>query len=246
MNTRAIPVLVLSAMCSANGYCEEASLSLGAFVTNKSSVYEGGGNKNSPYPFVDGYWGPFFISNGQLGSFIAGNDHWGFALAAGLANLEDKSRGHSKQLAGMHKLEDVFVGSVQAFIETHYGQLSASYEKDISHQHNGYSANVGYRYSLEVGHWLIEPAFSATWINESISEYYYGVQHNEVTSNRAAYQPGSASYLKTELNLVYFFNRYHAVALGVSYSQLSNEITDSPIVNHTSTSSALVGYVYSF
>lgn len=246
MNTRVMPVLALSAMCSTNAYSEEASLSLGAFMTNKSSVYQGGEDQNTPYPFVDAYWGPVFISNGQVGSFIAGSDRWGLALAIGLADLEDKSRDDIKQLKGMDKLNTVFVGTVQSFIETDYGQFSAGLQQDISNQHKGYSANLGYSYSLELGHWLIEPAISATWINEDISDYYYGVGQNEVTRNRAAYQPGSASYLNTELNLVYFFNRNHALALGVSYSQLSNNISDSPIVNHSSTSSAMIGYVYSF
>lgn len=246
MNTKVVPVLALSAMCHTNAFSEEASLSLGAFMTNKSPVYQGGESQNSPYPFIDAHWGPLFISNGQAGSFIAGSDQWGLALAIGLADIEDKSRDDSKQLKGMHKLNTVIVGTVQSFIDTDYGQFSAGLEQDISNQHKGYAANVGYSYSLELGHWLIEPAISATWINEDISNYYYGVEKKEVTSNRAAYQPGSASYLNTEINLVYFFNRNHALALGISYSHLSNNISDSPIVNHSSTSSAMVGYVYSF
>lgn len=92
----------------------------------------------------------------------------------------------------------------------------------------------------------VTPALSLNWQNDSLVDHYYGVSAANATASRAAYNADSVVNTSISITAGYpvtpkinAFGAIRAELLGV-------EISDSPIVDEDTISSATFGVVYSF
>lgn len=77
-------------------------------------------------------------------------------------------------------------------------------------------------------------------------DYYFGVRDSEVRPNRAAYSAGAATNLDAGVRLDYAFTRQHNIFLDVGMRRWGAAVTDSPLVDRSTTASLRVGYLYRF
>ena len=92
----------------------------------------------------------------------------------------------------------------------------------------------------------MEPSIFVTWLSDDYVDYYYGVTSDEATLYRASYKGGKTVNTGVELNVGYNFNQSQQLVLIANYTNLGNSITDSPIVEGSSTASITVLYLYLF
>ena len=79
--------------------------------------------------------------------------------------------------------------------------------------------------------WVLTPSAGITWQSNNLTDYYYGVEWDEVTGSRPYYSAGDAWNPFVSLTTQYYFTEKWSSLVMLSYEWLDNEISDSPIVN---------------
>lgn len=152
----------------------------------------------------------------------------------------------SPALTGMEKRESAFDTGLSITGNTGWGSLNLELMGNISSAHEGFEATASYQLPYVSGRWMVAPSVGLSWMDDSLVDYYYGVQAHEATTDRPAYFGNSTVNLFAEVTGGYQFNeRIHLLA-GVKYTQFGNEITDSPIVDHDFQTTAFTALLFKF
>ncbi len=255
MKMKSLPIVAIPALFCVNSYCSEpmteknmmakSGLSVGAIFVKSDPLALGGKSEYSVLPVIDGYWGPLFINDEGVGSYIMGGTNWGVSLSLDLEGIDNK-RGDSQRLSDMPKLDQVVLCSLKFQTEHSWGAVSMGFDHDVSKKHHGYTVHVSYQYPIAIGPLNILPTVTGTWLSHETTNYYYGVQNKYAKPGRARYKPGSATTLNFELMLIYAFNEHDAFTGGLSQQRVSKNISNSPIVGNSHAMDVWFGYVYTF
>ena len=92
----------------------------------------------------------------------------------------------------------------------------------------------------------ITPAFSLNWQDESLVDHYYGIDASQATAARAQYNAGTVINSAVSLTTGYSISSKLNAFGALRFEHFGSEITDSPIVDTDSVSSASFGLVYTF
>lgn len=241
-----IPAITTSALLGAQAHGEESTLTIGSALMLSSSSYQKGKSVDTLIPLIEGYWDNLFISGDRAGGFIAGDDDWALAIVIGIGRTSDAKRGDSPTLKDMPSLNDVTVGGFTLFTEKISGEYSLDVAHDISGNHNGYTAELMYRYPIRAGAWTIYPELMGRWMSHEVSEYYYGVSRENSRVDRPYYRPGPAYQCHIGVSAEFSIDRHHTIDYGMGYRRLSDNIRESSIIKRAYTSHYTIGYTYTF
>ncbi|MFU2510140.1 MipA/OmpV family protein [Pseudoalteromonas sp. ASV78] len=92
----------------------------------------------------------------------------------------------------------------------------------------------------------ITPRLAVNWFDEEYVSYYYGVQQTEVNAQRAFYAGDSAVNIELGIRSNYMINKNNFIIFDLEATSLATEIKDSPIVDSSTETRALLGYIYYF
>ena len=95
-------------------------------------------------------------------------------------------------------------------------------------------------------HTMLTPYVTANWLDNKYVDYYYGVRAAEATAGRTAHVGKGGLNVDIGLRAIHQFDRHHSMLLDVGMTRLAKQIKDSPLVNRSSTSKVILGYVYNF
>lgn len=114
---------------------------------------------------------------------------------------------------------------------------------DITNTHQGLEFRAAY--SLPISENL-SVSVGGSWKDKKFTNYYYGIEAQEVDSSRAAYQTGSS--VSPFIRVSYRFSDTIAKGWRISleHQQLPSEITQSPIVAEESVTTFFIGKRFSF
>ena len=102
-------------------------------------------------------------------------------------------------------------------------------------------------YPIYTRHLFILPSISFEYFGQNITDYYFGIDTSEASVNRPEYSPGSAWGSGFRVYMERPINDHWSVISMLRYIHVSNEISNSPIVNSRSESySAHLGVLWSF
>lgn len=205
-------------------------------------------------PFVDGDANTtaYVVSRDQDGFDISGatlsfskTDTQQLYVGAGLDDWDYK-RGDSPQLSDMHGLDRAINLRVGGAWKLPSGALNAEIGKDVA-AHEGAQAHL--RYTLN----SIAPAQSGLsarpylegqWLSSDMTDYYVGVNADEVKAGRPAYQAGDALALKAGVKLEQPLNARWTLVGDVNATSYDSAISDSPIVENSTVWGGQVGLTY--
>jgi len=225
---------------------QDTYLSLGTGYIQRSSIYLQGKNNNSEYVSIDAYWGPLFFIDYKIGAYFSESNDWAFSLSYGLDNREDTDRGGSQLLKDLPQLNSIFLASINGELHHDAGDLAITYSIDTSNEHNGKMIDLDYSYPWVIDKHSVSFELSVSWISKEVSQYYYGIEIEDIKENRPAYK------LKNEINWSYGLNySYHInpnifSSASITLNKLSNRIRNSPIVEKPNSNSLLFGINYIF
>jgi len=111
---------------------------------------------------------------------------------------------------------------------------------------NGQTVKLGAERGFTTGRVRLTPHLGVTWMNNEYVNYYYGVKSSEVSSTRAAYNGKSTANVDAGVRADYSLTTAQSVFLDLSVTHYGSGITDSPLVDRSTSPSLRLGYVYKF
>jgi len=152
----------------------------------------------------------------------------------------------SPALVGMTERKGSFWYGATAVWRNAVADISIEWLADASDHSGGQRAKLSVAHAFDSGKFEFTPRVSATWLSDDFVDYYFGVGETEALPNRAAYLGDAAVNFEAGLRATYRFRPKQSVFLDVGVETLDDVIKDSPIVDGSTQSVLLVGYVYMF
>lgn len=125
--------------------------------------------------------------------------------------------------------------------------VSLEWMLDATGDSEGQRMTVGLEKQFHFGeHLMLTPSVTATWMDDTYVDYYYGVRTSEARTGRAAFVADSTMNTDFSLRTDYMFDQHHAAFAMLQYTALGSEIEDSPLTDRSSETMVLMGYMYRF
>ncbi|TQV75119.1 MipA/OmpV family protein [Aliikangiella marina] len=144
----------------------------------------------------------------------------------------------------LKKREFSILGGIEYSTPLNDGQLQFNVLKDISDVHSGSEIRLAYAYPFANSG--LNATFGLTWKDKSMTDYYYGVDQDEVVDDRGYYQAGAS--LNPFIRLSWQQQNVHTSTwrFVFEYQKLDSEIADSPIVDKDHILTLFIGKQFSF
>ena len=131
--------------------------------------------------------------------------------------------------------------------QTDVGTFNASWAVDAGGASNGQTAQLQFVRALIRGPGLrLNGLVGATWNDQKMNNYYFGVAPTEVRAGRPAYLAGSGVQTQLGINGFYPLGPKNALLFGAMVTRLSDAQANSPIVETRNQPLIYGGYAISF
>ncbi|QLE84422.1 MipA/OmpV family protein [Shewanella sp. Scap07] len=192
----------------------------------------------------------FFYRWDPSNIFIAGTNSFKQQVSAMpmLADSSGKDK-HSASKTVFNELETrhfTLLGGAEAFIYTRAGIINLSLAHDMFNVHQGTEAKVKWLYNVAIEQWKFELAAIMNWKSEEIVDYYYGVRPSENIYWSEHFDAKSAINLGMEFTSQFVMTEHWELVFLARYTDIADEIADSPLLNERYSSTFFVGTAYRF
>ncbi len=222
----------------------DGTWSLGAGVRVGTFPYIGEDTEVDFVPLITFNGEKYFIDGTRAGYHFISNDDWllsGYAsYRFGGFNEED-----SDLLDGIDR-DDGVDGRIALTSRTRLGQFTLDVGSDISGQSNGWDAQIRWGKIYSRGNYRFRPWIGVTYEDQSLTNYYFGVNEDEARDGRPAYETDSSVELSYGLDMSYEWTNHHFLGVNIQYTGLDSTKVDSPIVTESSKYEAFFNYRYEF
>lgn len=233
---------------SATAVQAESKLTLGAGVGIVEHPYKQYDHDVYPVPVIN-YEGDNFWFRGLGGGYYLWNDDTDqLSLTAYWSPLYFKpGDSDNSQLRKLDKRKSTVMAGVSWMHHTQYGSLRTMLSGDTLDNSNGIVWDTAWVYRYTNGGLTLTPGIGVQWNSENQNQYYYGVSHHEsAKSGLRSYDPNSSWNPYLELSANYRFAGSWSVYGTARYTRLSDEITDSPMIDKSWTGLLSTGVTYTF
>ena len=233
---------------SATAVQAESKLTLGAGVGIVEHPYKQYDHELYPVPVIN-YEGDNFWFRGLGGGYYLWNDGTDQLSVMGYWSPMYFKPGDSdnSQLRKLDKRKSTVMAGVSWMHHTQYGSLRTALSGDILDNSNGVVWDTAWVYRYTNGGLTLTPGIGVEWNSENQNQYYYGVSHHEAAkSGLRSYDPSNSWNPYLELTANYRFANSWSVYGTARYTRLSDEITDSPMVDKSWTGLLSTGVTYTF
>lgn len=138
------------------------------------------------------------------------------------------------------------LGGVEAFIYSQLGTIRLAYSHDMFSVHSGSEAQVKWTYGWHVNQWILDVSLVLDWKSQNVVDYYYGIRPSENAYWSQKYQASSGWNKGAEATVRYILTDNWDLLLAVRYTQISDEIAASPLLDKDYSSTYFVGAAYRF
>jgi outer membrane protein len=225
---------------------EPGSAGLGFVIRTETSPYVDGGNRDDFLPVYLYEGERFFLRANEFGVRVWHDDTMGFE-----AFVERRLEGYPEDVApasleGMEiKNEGIDLGA-RFYFEQGASRWDLSARHDIANLSHGSEVRAGYSYTIQGDRWRLQPVALLSWRSGDLNDYYYGVSPIEARPDRAAYDAGAGWNTTLALYGQYRIFDHWSLVGGAYVTQVSSEISDSPIVDDDTRWGVMGGAVYDF
>lgn len=233
---------------SATAVQAESKLTLGAGVGIVEHPYKQYDHDVYPVPVIN-YEGDNFWFRGLGGGYYLWNDGTDqLSLTAYWSPLYFKpGDSDNSQLRKLDKRKSTVMAGVSWMHHTQYGSLRTMLSGDTLDNSNGIVWDTAWVYRYTNGGLTLTPGIGVQWNSENQNQYYYGVSHHEsAKSGLRSYDPNSSWNPYLELSANYRFAGSWSIYGTARYTRLSDEITDSPMIDKSWTGLLSTGVTYTF
>ncbi|WP_223789490.1 MipA/OmpV family protein [Marinicella meishanensis] len=125
------------------------------------------------------------------------------------------------------------------------GQVQWQVLQDVSNTHQGTQMDVGFSHTWAKGKWAFQPRVGVSWKSAQLVDYYYGLD-NQSSLFRLRYEGADAININMGFLLSYRISNKLSYVNQFSYTQLDQEIHQSPLIDTDHTRSFFSGLYYRF
>lgn len=136
------------------------------------------------------------------------------------------------------------LGGLELSSEISSGLFQVSVLADLSDVHSGTEIRLAFSRAINQSGW--NATLGLTWKDSKMTDYYYGVDEDEVVDNRGAYQAGSSLNPFVRIDWRQPSQDDNFWRFGVEYQKLDDAITKSSLVDKEYVLTAFVGKQYNF
>jgi outer membrane protein len=248
------PALLAAAEQSQTSKKPAEQISAGAGVLVSPKPYKGADSKVYPIPLIFYRYENFYINGKKTGytfykkpfSIFEQDFLWKNDVIADI-RFDGYDASDEDVFDGMSDRDwTLDAGLSTALMHKKLGRLTFQWLVDILNKHNGYEMSLKYDYPLTMENLTLTPAVGFKWQSQNLVDYYYGVQDDEVTAARPAYDADSTTNWFTSLTGKYDLNKEWSIFSMLEYEFYGNEIEDSPIVSDDDGLMFMGGILYNF
>lgn len=228
----------------------------GVAAVVSDSPYAGEGTRVVPIPLLT-YQGDKFRFQGITASWsLLSGEKYEFAAIAKLRfdgfDVKDLGRADlARNGVDYRLLEDRDMGVDVGLGGKWFGragELEVELLADATDTSGGQEASFQYGYPLAWGKGTFSPTIGATWMSKDLANYYFGTLDEEVARGVVDYKPGAATITHVGFTYLRPLGEKWALMGIARYSQLPDEIKDSPLVDAdaSGTTSLFLGFSRGF
>jgi len=222
-----------------------ATWGLGVAAGTEHGVYKGTDNRTTVIPLIlyDNEYVHLFGATADLK--LPSVDAFHFALRAKYSLGAGYKASDSAYLSGMAERNGgLFLGGAATW-QAPWLTLSAEWLKAAG-QSKGQEFALNAEHTFAVGRFRLTPHIGAEWYDDKYVDYYYGVQANEATASRPQYTGAATTNVGAGLRVTYVLKKNQSLLLDLSDTHKGNNISNSPLVDKTTTPGIRIGYLYNF
>lgn len=228
----------------------ENMINVGAGGVWISSPYKSHDSLTTPFPMIHWEAKHFYVRGYSAGVFLWTDDYETNELSLGLSiggiafNHDDTDDSQLSLLSDRDRTLDAYL---QYVLRTEFGNLGARVAYDALGNADGFTADVFYKYPINLGAFTFTPGAGVQWDSEDRLDYFYGVSGYEAgRSGLAYYKPDAGISPFISLEAKVFISDTLNLFGAAKMRFLSDEIEDSPMVDDDKITFATIGVTYSF
>tara|TARA_R100000988_G_C3992058_1_gene163340 strand:+ start:678 stop:1532 length:855 start_codon:yes stop_codon:yes gene_type:complete len=173
------------------------------------------------------------------------NDYFS-ASVIGSLRTEPFENDDGNYLRGMKERDMAYEAGLGFSARIWRGELVGNYLTDVNDAHDGHQIDVSYFVPVQWGDVNFNWGAGVGWQSEKLVDYTVGVRRNEVRSDRSYYAPDAAFVPHLDLTVAYpITEELNLIGTG-GFQYLTDEYTDSPLIDEDYIMSVGVGLVYTF
>lgn len=153
----------------------------------------------------------------------------------------------NKALKRLDKRDTTALAGLAFYHHEKWGTLKASFSGDILDKSNGFIGELSYLRVITMGALSIIPSAGVTWYDDKLTQYYFGVSDKEAhRSGLSHYQPGDSWNPFVGLSVSYKITPQLTLLTSGRYTQLDNQIANSPMADKDHDASLMGGVSWTF
>ncbi len=196
---------------------------------------------------------PLYLYNGKYvffrgtsgGLHLFSNDRFEFNLL-GRYRFNQLDPDRNTFYEGLEKRRQTLDAGVEARLRGRWGALNVNYLVDTLGRHEGQSAEISYRYRLDLGRFSLSPFISWAWNDDDLTNYYFGVSEAEARADRPAYAAGESDLVSFGMNTTWWISDRIQFFANIGFGGVDAVIADSPLTEEDASSAFFAGGTYVF
>ena len=192
------------------------------------------------------YNGKYLFFRGTAGGLhIFSNDRFELNLM-GRYRFQKLDPDRNEFYEGIEERRQTVDAGVEVRFRGDWGALNANYLSDALNRHQGQSAEISYRYTIDRGALSFTPFVSWAWNSDKLTNYYFGVSEAEARADRPEYTPGESDWISFGLNTTWWVTDRIQFFANVGFGGVDSVVSDSPLVEEDAQSAFFAGGTYIF
>ena len=147
----------------------------------------------------------------------------------------------------LDKRDSTAMAGVAWYHHERWGTVKASAAADVLDNSNGWVGELSVFHKMQIGRLSLTPALGVLYYDENFSDYYYGISESESRrSGLASYSAQDAWVPYVSLTAKYPIGEHVVLMASAGYSELPEEITDSPMIDRNESFTFVTGVSWRF
>ena len=237
-----------SVVCHVGATLRLVDVEKGTFHIDYAAVESMINENTKAIPLISYEGDSFYVRQTTLGFILSQSEKNELSLTASWMPLEfDPADNDDYAMQQLDKRDTTAMAGVAWYHHERWGTVKASAAADVLDNSNGWVGELSVFHKMQIGRLSLTPALGVLYYDENFSDYYYGISESESRrSGLASYSAQDAWVPYVSLTAKYPIGEHVVLMASAGYSELPEEITDSPMIDRNESFTFVTGVSWRF